>query len=238
MHVPLLITLLYTREFPDFLSTLDGIIILLAIVHLMVIKPLIKNGIIKAYYRKHYRTKASGSFFSVVYTGIWFGVILRSVLLITNFLLQYLSFEKSEIPSLLSGMKMNYMDLYGAIVGLILFSLFMYILYYKDRFISIEEFSNRSMRYVNQYGWNIDKAMEKVLYEQEMRVEHGLVKEVKTDDKDVTLQIEELNIPLRNDGIVPLDNDHLSDCKVLSEIDIVNLTDRNIIIPMRRQARR
>ncbi|ADO59458.1 hypothetical protein [Paenibacillus polymyxa] len=165
LHVPFFIMVLFKREFPDFLATMDAMIIGLAIIHACVVKPLMKKGKIRAYYRKHYRTESRGSFLSVMYTALWFGALFRAVLLIINFLLQYVSFEKSEIPSLMQSMKLNYMSVNGTVFGFLLFTFFMYILYYKDRYISIEEFSNRSIQYVREYGWSVEEAMRIVLSE-------------------------------------------------------------------------
>ncbi|MBP1308690.1 hypothetical protein JOD82_001710 [Paenibacillus sp. 1182] len=165
MHVPFLIMVLFNREFPDFLGTMDAVIVGMAFIHACFVKPLMKRGKIRAYYRKHYRTETKGSFLSVMYTALWFGAMFRAVLLIINFSLQYVSFEKSEIPPLMQSMRLNYMSMNGAILGFLLFTLFMYFIYYKDRYISIEEFSNRSVQYVMEYGWSVEEAMRIVLSE-------------------------------------------------------------------------
>ncbi len=171
IHIPFYLWLFFTREYPDFLATMDATIILLAVAYSLVIKPLMLNGTIKAYYRKHYRTKTKGSFLSVVYTGVWFGALLRSFLLAGNFLIQYFSFEKNDIPELVEGMKLNYLSANGAIAGVALFFLFLYVIYYKERYISIQQFSYRTMILILQ-GWSVEAAIKRVLRERETELAH------------------------------------------------------------------
>lgn len=171
IHIPFYLWLLITREYPDFLATMDATIIILALLHSIMTKPLMMNGTIRAYYRKHYRTKTTGSFLSVTYTGVWFGALLRSFLLVMNFLIQYFSFEENDIPALVEGMKMNYLNINGAIAGLTLFGLFLYLLYYNERFISIQMFSYRTMILILE-GWSVEDAMQKVLSERETELAH------------------------------------------------------------------
>jgi hypothetical protein len=173
IHIPFYIWLFFNRDFPDFLATMDATIVLLAVLYSLLIRPMIMNG--RAYYRKHYRTKTTGSLLSVVYTGIWFGTLLRSNLLIGNFLIQYFTFEKNDIPSLVAGMKQNYLNMNGAIAGIAMFCLFVYVLYYKDRYISTQEFSNRAMRYVKERGLKVEDAMEKVLDARQAELENNAI---------------------------------------------------------------
>ncbi|MBE5394520.1 hypothetical protein P4U99_22955 [Brevibacillus agri] len=171
IHVPFYLWLFFTREYPDFLATMDATIILLAVLFSLLIRPLMLNGTIKAYYRKHYRTKTTGSLLSVAYTAIWFGALLRSTLLVGNFIIQYFSFEENDIPALVEGMKMNYIDANGAIAGVTLFFLFLYVIYYKERYISIQQFSYRTMILILQ-GWSVEEAMRRVLSEREIELAH------------------------------------------------------------------
>lgn len=171
IHVPFYLWLFFTREYPDFLATMDATIILLAVVHSLLIRPLMLNGTIKAYYRRHYRTKTSGSCFSVLFTAIWFGALLRSTLLVANFLNQYFTFEESDKSALVAGMIQNYFNMDGAIAGVALFFLFLYVIYYKERYISIQQFSYRTMILILQ-GWSVEAAMKRVLRERETELAH------------------------------------------------------------------
>ncbi|WPS85403.1 hypothetical protein SMD22_01885 (plasmid) [Brevibacillus halotolerans] len=240
LHIPFYIILFFTRDFPDFLGTMDATIVVLAILYSLLIKPLIKNGTIRAYYRKHYRTKTTGSFLSIVYTAIWFGTLFRSTLLVGNFLIQYFTFEERDVPLLVAGMKMNYLNGNGALVGAVFFFLFIYVLYYKNRYISIQDFSIRVMRYVKEHGLNVQVAMEKVLYEQQDRLEKIKVQQVThllNNKKVAPTQIvkneekEESVI----DGFVSSQKEDLP-----SEVEVKQNkpTSLEIIVPMRRQARR
>lgn len=173
IHIPFYIWLFFTREYPDFLATMDATIVLFAVMYSLLMRPMILNGTIRAYYRRHYRTKTTGSFLSVTYTAIWFSAMLRSTLLIFNFCMQYFTFEDIDIPKLVAGMKMNYLDVHGAIIGAVVFFLYLYVIYYKDRFISVHEFSDRTMRYVLEHGFNVEVAMVKVLNERQMELKKG-----------------------------------------------------------------
>ncbi|MCM3470168.1 hypothetical protein [Brevibacillus borstelensis] len=171
IHIPFYLWLFIAREYPDILATMDATIILLAVLYFLVIRPLMLNGTIKAYYSKHYLTKTTGSLLSVAYTAIWFGALLRSTLLVGNFIIQYFSFEENDIPALVESMKMNYIDANGAIAGVALFFLFLYVIYYKERYISIQQFSYRTMILILQ-GWSVEAAMKRVLRERETELAH------------------------------------------------------------------
>lgn len=164
MHIPFYIWLFFSREYPDFLATVDATIALLAVLYSLIFRPKIMNGTISAYYRKHYRIKTMGSLLSVAYTAIWFGAFFRSTLLVTNFLIQYFTFEKEDIPSLVAGMKMNYLNANGAITGSVLFCLFLYLLFYKGRYICVQEFSDVANIYVKDRGLDAQVTVKRVLY--------------------------------------------------------------------------
>ncbi|MFC0212100.1 hypothetical protein ACFFK0_06465 [Paenibacillus chartarius] len=174
IHIPFYLWLFITREYPVFLATFDATIILLAVLYFLVIRPLMLNGTIKAYYRKHYRTKTKGSVLSVTYTGIWFSALFRSFLLVGNFLIQYFTFDADEVPSLLEHMKRNFLSMDGATAGVTVFGLFLYLLYYKERFISIQLFSNRTMILILE-GWSVEAAMKRVLSERESELAHKYI---------------------------------------------------------------
>ncbi|CAM5779225.1 hypothetical protein [Brevibacillus borstelensis] len=208
IHIPFYLWLFLIREYPDFLATMDVTIFLLAVVYSLLIKPLMMNGTIRAYYSKHYRTKTTGSFLSVTYTGVWYGALLRSFLLIMNFLIQYFSFEKNDIPALVEGMKLNYLNVNGAITGAALFFLFMYVIYYKDRYISIQEFSNRAMLYILEKGLSVEAAMKKVLSEREAELAHKYNSTPKQDvERQETKQSSEMSQtsapPIQDTNVVP-----------------------------------
>lgn len=241
IHIPFYIMVFFTRDFPDFLATMDATIMLLAIGYSLFIKPLMMKGKIRAYYRRHYRTNTTGSFLSVVYTGLWFGTMLRSILLVVNFLIQYFSFEKNDIPPLVAGMKMNYMDSNGAIAGVVLFCLYVYILYYKDRYISIQEFSNRAMRYVKERGFRVEDAMAKVLYERQAELEKEAIQYVKYDANKDTAPA---NQPVSHLPVQPQPAVHMAEeiqVPEKQELPNKNLPESIVteeIVPMRRKARK
>ncbi|MFF2531481.1 hypothetical protein ACFVS2_21475 [Brevibacillus sp. NPDC058079] len=240
VHIPFYIVLYFTREFPNFLASMDATMVLLAILYAVVVKPLIKNGTIRAYYRKHYRTKTTGSFLSIVYTALWFGAVLRSSLLVGNFLIQYFTFEERDLPGLVEGMKLNYLNGNGAIAGAIIFFLFIYVLYYKNRYISIQDFSIRVMQYVRERGFSLQVAMEKVLYEHK----EGLATWKQTNDID-----NKMKYPINIEEEVPVDYQKeeiavevypiasVQDVP-MEESEPTKSTTPDTLVPMRRQARR
>lgn len=183
MHIPFALILLVTRDYPDFLGSMDVTIFLFWLLFLMVLKPMMMKGKITAYYREHYKTAYKGSLLSVTFTFLLFGAIMRTIVMVGFILLQAFSEEDANVSKVeLLNLKANLLNMHGIIAGLLIAFLFFYLIFYKVRTISIQEFSNRAMKYIRNRGYRLDAAIDQVWMDRKWELENKAIKHVKYDE--------------------------------------------------------
>lgn len=170
-------------EYPDLLISIDVAIVISALIFRWLGRPLIMRGYIPAYYSKDYKKGILFPLFFTVAPYVYFGAYIRSVVMFLFYAASLLLTmgNDREFQHYVNEMRWNVTNVDGILIGLLLFLLQIYVLHYHDRFISIKDFSNRSMQLVLERKMHIDMAMETVLRNREKELEMKALGNVKYD---------------------------------------------------------
>lgn len=178
----LLMTSLFS-DYPDVLISIDVAIIVSALIFRWFVRPLIMRGHVPAYYSKDYKIGFLFPFFFTVAPYLYWGAYIRSVAIFLYYaitLLLTMGTER-EFQHYVNELRWNVTNMDGIFIGLLLFFLQIYVLYYHDRFISVKDFSNRTMQLVIERNFDMTMAMEKVLRDREKELEMKALGNVKYD---------------------------------------------------------
>lgn len=244
LHIPFALILLVTRDYPDFLGSMDATIFSLWLLFLMVLKPLMMRGKITAYYREHYKTANKCSFLSFMLTFFLFGAVMRTITMVIFILIQTYAEEDPSISKVeLLNLKANLLSNQGIIAGALIVVMFLYFVFYKERMISIQDFSNRAMKYIRNRGYRLEAAVEQVWKDRKWELENKSILHVKYDEdnkrSDPTNVQSHQNVSIETPVVVSEPAVQEADTfDHVVEYEPVQPKFADPLIPMRRQARK
>jgi len=166
LHIPFYMFLAFYQDYFPFLATMDAAIVMCFVVYHLTIRQLIHRGVIQAFYRKHY-SNASGMFWSFLLIGSFIRTITFG--LYYSISLGWVSSDanKDRWHYYLADLQTNLSSLAGAVVGVALCLYLFYSLFFKERFISVAEYSERVVKTMRQQGLAFNQAAQSVLSQRE-----------------------------------------------------------------------
>lgn len=217
LHVPFYLILLFFQDYFSLLATMDAVIVALMVLFIFTLKPLMMRGVIEGYYRMNYEgTK------SMIWSFIFIGATIRTVLLglYYAFIFSWVAGDETNHRHMLymKGFEENFSSIVGLVLGLALCGYLFYSLFYKHRFISIREFSNKVAMNMKR-GLNYKDSSYRVLNEKGYQLEQNPVQHVK----------------YQNSGTGDLFRNNNTETNRNSS---VSEKAKSVFSPMRRQARK
>ncbi|WP_201317671.1 potassium-transporting ATPase subunit F [Paenibacillus sp. EPM92] len=166
LHIPFYIFLAFNQDYFPFLATMDAAIGMCFVVYHLTIRQLIKRGVVQAFYRKHY-SNASGMFWSFLLIGSF----TRSIIFVLYYgiCLSWVSGDatKERWNHYMADLQTNLASSAGAIVGVGLCLYLFYSLFYRERFISVVDYSQRVAQVMRRQGLAFNQAARVVLSQKE-----------------------------------------------------------------------
>ncbi|WP_052487851.1 hypothetical protein [Gordoniibacillus kamchatkensis] len=186
LHIPFYLFLVFYQEYFPFLATMDAAIVMCFVVYHLTIRQFIKRGVVQAFYRQRY-SNASGMFWSFLLIGSFIRTIMLG--LYYGISLGWVSGDatKERWHYYLADLQSNLSSLTGAIVGIGLCLYLLYSLFYKERFISVAEYSERVVKAMRQRGLAFNEAARAVLSLREKELAPAVRVSEKTENNDGNL---------------------------------------------------
>lgn len=178
IHVPFFIFLLFYQDYIPLLASLDAVIVASLVMFAFVVKPLMMRGMIKAYYRKSYTGLKM-----TIWSFICIGAVIRTTMLALyyGFTFSWISGDANNVRYVRysQDFQENFSNGLGLILGVLICGYMFFDLYYKDRFISVRDFSSKVVRSMKQLGYGYEEASYQVLHDRDRHLEQDALQHVK-----------------------------------------------------------